>query len=78
MATGSVRITRLVFGVILARPAALVTVSAIADWIAARFGFRRRNTASGTKFFICRPWATTIGWSPSVSTSNQSCFTDSA
>ena len=75
MVTGSVRITRLVFGVMLTKPCPLATVSAIAVAMAARFGLRRRKPASGTKFFICRPWATTTGWSPRVSTSNQPCVT---
>ena len=74
--TGSVRITRLVFGVMLASPVQDVTVSAIAVRIAARLGLRRRNTANGTKFFMCRPCATITGWSPRVSTSSHSWVTD--
>ena len=34
----------------------VLTVSAIAVWIADRLGLWRRKIASGTKFFICRPW----------------------
>ena len=74
MMTGSVRITRLVRGVMLARLFAVATVSVIAVWIAARLGLRRRKVLIGTRFFIWRPCATTTGSVPSVSTSSQSRF----
>ena len=70
--TGSVRITRSFFGVMLTRLLLVSNDSAIADWMAARRGLRRKNTVIGTKFLNWRPSATTAGSLPSVSTSNQS------
>ncbi len=50
--TGSVLMTRSLLGVMLARLLPLATVSAMAVWMAARFGFRRRNAPMGTRLFI--------------------------
>src|SRR5690625_314005 len=70
--TGSVRMTRPCLGVMEASDSPLCTVSVIAVWRAARYGLRRRNVASGTRSCSFAPWATTVGSSLSVSTSNQS------